>query len=338
MIHVTTGSRLHFGLLHLPGGVGECWPNLHGELCLPARRFGGVGLMVDAPGIQLRVSHASKWSAEGPLAERALMLARRCADATEDCTCPCHLAVSCCAPEHRGLGTGTQLGLAIARALAAIAGEADPDAVTLAQRVGRGSRSALGIHGFAQGGFLIEAGQRGPRVLAPLAARVAFPENWRIVVCLPPCAPGLHGDLEQQAFAHLAPSALAWTDTLCRLVLLGMLPALIESDFPAFSEAVYDFNVRVGEVFAPLQGGTYADPRIKEIVRFVRAQNVAGVGQSSWGPAVFAVVEDEGKAQHLAHLLRGAFDLREKDVLVTRGRNAGATVREQDFSEAESFR
>jgi beta-RFAP synthase len=329
MIQVTTGSRLHFGLLHLPGEELQRWPNLHGEPSVAVRRFGGAGLMIEGPGVKLSASRAAAWSAEGPLAERALAFARQFAEATPSLTYPCCLTISECAPEHRGLGTGTQLGLAVASALAWIAGEMNADNATLAQRIGRGARSALGIHGFSHGGFLVEAGQRSPNVLAPLVARVAFPDDWRIILALPPIAPGLHGALEQHAFARLASPALNWTDALCRLVLLGMLPSLIERDFRGFSEAVYDFNARVGEVFASVQGGTYADPRIKAMVRFARSQGFWGVGQSSWGPAVFAIAEDAEQGEHLARQLCHAFDLNESNVIVTRARNVGATVRSE---------
>jgi hypothetical protein len=47
MSAVLTGSRLHFGLLSLPSADGRptAWPDLQGDLTLPARHFGGVGLM-----------------------------------------------------------------------------------------------------------------------------------------------------------------------------------------------------------------------------------------------------------------------------------------------------
>src|SRR6185437_1004041 len=93
---------------------------------------------------------------------------------------------------------------------------------------------------------------------------------------------------EVEAFSRLtaAPSDPARTDVLCRLVLLGLLPALVERDADAFGEAVYEFNARVGEAFAPVQGGVYASARIAELVAFVRGQGVRGVGQSSWGPKI----------------------------------------------------
>ena len=107
-------------------------------------------------------------------------------------------------PHHAGLGAGTQLGLAVARAMAIAAGHEDWDAPELARRVGRGLRSGVGVHGFGRGGFLVEAGKRSQECLAPLITRVDFPESWRVVLVLSlGCSPW-HGTEEQQAFRQLA--------------------------------------------------------------------------------------------------------------------------------------
>jgi beta-ribofuranosylaminobenzene 5'-phosphate synthase len=313
MLCVQTASRLHFGFLSLPG-AGE-----------PARRFGGVGLMVERPGLRLSAAPAAEWSAEGPLAGRALTFACTFARGVAEGP-PQRLVVEQAAPEHAGLGTGTQLGLAVARLLAAAWG-LDLGAAELARRVGRGLRSALGVYGFEQGGFLVESGKRGDDGLSPLAARVAFPEAWRVVLALPRQAPGLHGPDELGAFRQLAESAaVVPTDALCRLVLLGMLPALAEGDLGAFGEALFDFNARVGEAFARVQGGPYAGPRVAELVAFVRGQGVRGVGQSSWGPAVFAAVGGDERAADLAGRVRRQFGLSGDEVFVTRACNHGAVV------------
>jgi beta-RFAP synthase len=330
MIRIQTASRLHFGLLSLaPPDAPPC-PDRRGEPVLPVRRFGGVGLMVERPGVRLGVTPAAAWSAEGPLAERALAFARRLAqgvrpgEATREVR-PQRLVVEAGAPEHAGLGVGTQLGLAVGRALAAAWGLAT-DVRDLARRLGRGLRSALGVYGFEQGGFLVEGGKRAGEELSPLLARVAFPEDWRVVLALPAGDAGLHGPGEQEAFARLAsrPTPPGPTDVLCRLVLLGLLPALVEHDLAAFSAALHDFNARVGEAFATVQGGTYAGPGVAALVEFIRAQGVEGVGQSSWGPAVFAVVGDEDRATHLARRVRDHLGLGAAGALVTRACNHGA--------------
>jgi beta-RFAP synthase len=302
------------------------WHNLHGEATLAVRRFGGVGLMVDLPGVQVTLEPAADWSASGPLAERALAFARRFAQSLPAAVLQPHtLRVDHAAPEHLGLGTGTQLGLAVARALALSHGLRHLSAVELAQRVGRGARSALGIHGFAQGGFLIEAGQARTGEISPLVSRLPVPEPWRMVLVLPPWKKGLSGGEETAAFRQLLgrPFDLATTDRLSRIALLGMLPALMQADCAAFGEAVYDFNARVGAVFAAVQGGVYADARIAELVAWLRQHGVHGVGQSSWGPTVFAILPDPTQAEQLAVKIRSRFSLGATEVLVSRACNGG---------------
>ena len=58
------------------------------------------------------------------------------------------------AREHAGLGTGTQLSLAVARLLIALAGRPDPTRDELVALTGRGRRSGIGLHGFALGGLI----------------------------------------------------------------------------------------------------------------------------------------------------------------------------------------
>jgi beta-ribofuranosylaminobenzene 5'-phosphate synthase len=324
MSRVAAPSRLHFGLMGvLAGAAGLCG----------VRRFGSVGLMIEAPGIHLRAEPATSWSADGPLAERALAIARSFAqtpppDGAPGGSRPVHLHIEQAVPEHAGLGSGTQLALSVARALSLVWGWPALDAVELARRVGRGRRSGLGVHGFAHGGFLVDGGKGAADALAPLLVQAAFPEPWRVVVALPPGASGLHGPGEHQAFAELAGQQpdLARTDALCRLVLLGMLPALAERDLDAFGAAVHEFNARAGEAFAPVQGGVYASPLVAEVVAFVRRQGVRGAGQSSWGPAVFALVGDEERGADLARRLGERFGLEApRQVLMTRASAHGAT-------------
>jgi beta-RFAP synthase len=315
MFRVQTGSRLHFGLLGL-GEEGDCFPDRQGRACVPARRFGGVGMMLQSPGVVLRAEPAAAWSAEGPLAGRVLAFARRFGQGLADEGPPQRLVVEAAPREHVGLGVGTQLALATARAVAGAWG-LDLPAAELARRVGRGERSALGVHGFAQGGFVVAAGKRAGTTLAPLAARLAFPPAWRVVLALPPGV-GLHDAGERAAFARL-PGRLATTEALCRLVLLGLLPALAEEDLPAFGEALFDFNARAGELFAPAQGGLYAHPLTAALVEFLRGEGVRGVGQSSWGPVVFAVVAAD-RAAHTAARVAG-FLPPQAEVLVCAGCN-----------------
>src|SRR5262245_35848700 len=109
---VHAGSRLHFGLIHLAAADAP-WPDRRGRPALPSRRYGGVGLMIDAPALSLRAEPADGWSATGPLADRALAFAHRFAASFPDGGLPPRrLVIEAAPPEHAGLGSGTQLALA----------------------------------------------------------------------------------------------------------------------------------------------------------------------------------------------------------------------------------
>jgi len=302
MTRVTAPSRLHFGLLGLPGEGRDRWPGIDGAPGLPVRHFGGVGLMVDKPGLGLRVEPADDWTWAGPLADRAVAFARRFVGilpAKEQR--PFRVTVECAPAEHTGLGVGTQLGLAVAKAIAVETGHSDWAANELAVRVGRGERSAIGVHGFDHGGLIVEGGKRPGEAVSPLVARLAVPAEWRVLVYHPPGDAAWQGGRERQAFARLAEAgpSPAETEALCRIVLTGMLPALAAADLNGFGEALYEFNARVGDAFARVQGGRYAGPAVAALVDRLRGLGVKGVGQSSWGPTVFAVVGSRAEAVDL---------------------------------------
>lgn len=332
MIRVRAASRLHFGLLSLS------WADPAGWRPLPPRYFGGVGLMVEHPGIELAVRGADNWSAQGPGAERALAFGRRvCQSLNVDQAFA--FDVERCPPEHVGLGTGTQLGLAVARALALATGHAQLTAKQLAEACDRGKRSALGIHGFEQGGLLVDGGKNVGVRIAPLVCRCEFPADWSLLLIVPKGLTGTHGSLEQDAFDALRDRAagLRDTETLCRLVLLGLLPALVERDLDQFSRALHEFNRRVGELFRSWQGGIYSHPKVAAIIKWLRTHAVVeGAGQSSWGPSIFAVKHrdewnEPGWEWHdVMDGLQRDFGLGTDEMIITRAANHGAISEQTD--------
>jgi beta-ribofuranosylaminobenzene 5'-phosphate synthase len=289
MTRVVAPARLHFGLLAVP---------VAGDPDPPARQFGGVGLMIAEPCVTLRVSQAQEWSATGPEAARALSFVRTFAASLPDLP-PHAIEVESCPEPHAGLGSGTALALAVAKALAVEAGHGDWPATELAVRVGRGLRSAVGVHGFEHGGLIVEAGKLPGEAVAPLVGRYEFPAEWRVVLARPAGAPAWHGARERGAFARLGRNNP--TDALCRIVLTGMLPALAARDLDAFGEALHEYNARAGEAFAAEQGGPYAGPAVTELVESLKGAGVKGVGQSSWGPTVFAVTADPSVEKLMGH-------------------------------------
>lgn len=296
MTRVVAPSRLHFGLLNVgAAGVG-------------LRQYGGAGLMITEPSVAVRVAQSDVWESEGPSAERALGFARQFVGQLPDVLQrPVRVTVDRCPPEHIGLGVGTQLGLAVAKAIATEFGMTDLGLEALARMTGRGGRSGIGLHGFAHGGLIVDGGHDRSGRVAPMLARYEFPQEWCIVLARP-LDPGVgwSGNRERAAFARSRPPQVTvpLTDRMSRLLLLGLLPALLERDCDTFGEALHEYNRLAGRMFAEDQGGDYASPEVETIIDTVRGLGVAGAGQSSWGPTVFAVCEDESFAERVAQELQ----------------------------------
>lgn len=287
---VSTGSRLHFGLLS-NGRTGS-------------RQFGGVGMMIDRPGFSLTAAAAERdeliCSAELEHRARSIVVEYRRRCPPRFSPPPVRIEISSAIPAHAGLGSGTQLGMAVAEALAVLSGETAASAIELASRTGRGARSALGLHGFRQGGFLVEGGKASTDHISPLVARIAFPQNWSLLLVRPPLAAGLSGEAELSGFSRLEPMPQRTTDRLCGIALLELLPAVVEANFEQFGEALYEFGQVVGEYFAPVQGGHFAHPEMATLAEQLREMGIRGVAQTSWGPTLCAVCPDEVAATALS--------------------------------------
>jgi beta-RFAP synthase len=268
------------------------------------RQFGGVGVMIDRPGLEIAFRSSERLTIQGPLAERAERVATAWARQHGGAEPNCEIDLVRASPEHAGLGTGTQLALAVAAGLNALHDQQSATAEALATQVGRGERSAIGTHGFLHGGLLVEAGKLPGEALSPLVARIELPSSWRFVLMRLPERGGLSGTAEHEAFAQLPPVPRRLTAQLCRQVLLQMLPAAQRGDFSELGESIYQFGRTAGMCFAELQGGAFASEQIEQLVDELRDDGIRGVGQSSWGPTVFALLESQARAEQLVHWIK----------------------------------
>jgi len=173
-------------------------------------------------------------------------------------------------------------------------------APALADIVGRGARSAIGIAVFEEGGFVLDGGRRAEGGIAPILLRLSFPSDWRLLLILDPARQGLHGPGESAAFAALPPFSAALAGQLCHQGLLRLLPGIAERDFAAVSLALGAIQVGLGDYFAAAQHGRYSSPDVGAALATFAAAGIAGIGQSSWGPTGFALVESATRAEALA--------------------------------------
>lgn len=284
-------ARLHFGVLDLRGSGG--------------RWFGGIGAAASAPSLLLSASPADTLTVEGDDSERAAAFARQFLE-HHRLARGAAIRVRRALPSHAGLGSGTQLALSIARALAELyAVDADPRA--LARATGRARRSAIGTWTFAGGGLVVEGGRRSHSdECGPLIARLPFPESWRCVVVVPEGPPGISGADEAEAFASLPKPSQRDVEHVSHLTLMSLLPALADGDLETFGRALTEIQEVTGRWFAPAQGGTFASGPSRALVRQLAEWGAAGVGQSSWGPTVYGIVDGADSATRLVERVKTA--------------------------------
>ena len=205
-------------------------------------------------------------------------------------------------PAHAGLGSGTKLGLAVARGIFALAGRpAEPE--LLARASGRGARSSVGAWTFAAPGLVVEAGVTDDGDLEPAAdARtdagvVALPAgaaHRRPRVC--PATPRSASSIELRRSPPAEPS-------VARLLLTSLLPGLQRGDIEEFGAALSEIQRQIGAIFADRQGGVF-HPSAAPLIEALGSLGVGAVGQSSWGPTVYGIVSDPARAADVAERLR----------------------------------
>jgi beta-RFAP synthase len=140
-VFVEAPARLHFGVLDLRGDLG--------------RWFGGVGAAAAAPTLLVSGSKSERLEVSGEDPDRASAFAAavlRYYGISSGVRLEVHRAL----PPHVGLGSGTQLALAVGRVIGELYGRGGEGA-DLARAAGRGRRSGIGTYIFDGGGLIVEA-------------------------------------------------------------------------------------------------------------------------------------------------------------------------------------
>jgi beta-RFAP synthase len=225
-----------------------------------------------------------------------------------------------------GLGSGTQLGLAIVTALNRFVSQPSQDPAALTRAAGRGRRSAVGTYGFLHGGLIVERGRLPDQPLAELQLHLDLPDQWRFVLARPTAESGLSGYAESQAFQDLPRPPTSLRAALCSELQRNLVPAAKARDIDSFGESLYRYGRLAGLFFVKAQGGPYNGPRIASLVDQLRKMGVAGVGQSSWGPTVFALTDSPKEAERLVDHLRGEYPESGLDLSICRVSNTGARI------------
>lgn len=310
-VRVAAPARLHMGFIDLNGSGG--------------RRFGSLGLGLAELGIELSAKPHDTIEAEGPVAGRACDYARQLlAYYGLDRGVRLHIQQSI--PEHSGLGSGTQLALAVGTAVARLY-DLPSTCEHLAGILDRGNRSGVGIGTFVQGGFIVDAGHGNRTVAPPITSRLHFPDSWRLVLVMDPQHQGISGAPERAAFDECGPMPIEVAHAISWLVLMQALPAIAESDCERFGDAISRIQGFIGDYFAPVQGGRYCSQAVAAVVGELEAAGATGSGQSSWGPTGFAVFPSETQAHQAIRQLSDAGRIPAAlEVQLCQGRNQPAEI------------
>ncbi|HSQ94379.1 MAG TPA: beta-ribofuranosylaminobenzene 5'-phosphate synthase, partial [Methanoregula sp.] len=322
---VRTPSRVHVTLIDMHGGSG--------------RVDGGIGITLDEPGILLEAELSPSLSVSGgdpALQERIRSIA---VDVLQKIGAGGSVAITVRTwyPSHVGLGSGSQLALAVARAISELHGRHLP-VRELARLVGRGGTSGIGTAAFEYGGFIVDGGHRfgaggektdfRPSAASrgvsppPVIARHDFPSDWRILLAIPTVPAGASGTIETDIFRNHCPIPLEEVRALSHEVLMRMLPGIASRDLELFGSSVNAVQ-KLGfkKVELSLQ-----PPLVSGLLDVLREAGAAGAGLSSFGPAVYAV-GDTGMTAIEQAARRFMEESGGGTTLITAARNSGAVVR-----------
>ena len=322
---IRTPSRVHVTLIDMHGGSG--------------RVDGGIGITLDEPGMLLEAELAPALFISGgdpALQERVRGIAT---DVLQKIGAGGSVAITIRSsyPSHVGLGSGSQLGLAVARAIAELHGRHLP-VKELAKLVGRGGTSGIGTAAFEYGGFIVDGGHHfgtggektdfRPSAASrgvsppPVIARHDFPSDWRILLAIPEVPAGANGKRETDIFRNHCPVPLDEVRELSHEVLMRMLPGIASRDLDLFGSSVNAVQ-RLGfkKVELSLQPA-----QVTGLLDVLRGAGAAGAGLSSFGPTVYAIGDTGmtgiGQAAQKFMKEHGG-----GTTLIIAARNSGAVVR-----------
>ncbi|MBS7287781.1 MAG: beta-ribofuranosylaminobenzene 5'-phosphate synthase [Candidatus Freyarchaeota archaeon] len=321
MVYVRTPARLHFTLIDLNGSLG--------------RVDGGIGVAIDKPNVVVKATLSDHLEVHGPKRNLVESILRRVIDAL-NIDSGVKVDVMKTIPEHVGLGSKTQLSLAVAKAVSSLF-ELNYDARHLALITGRGGTSGIGVAAFEKGGFILDGGHSfgkgkdkekflpssaSTAPPAPVLVRYSLPDNWLFVVGIPAVEKGAHGAEEVNIFERFCPIPGREVELVCRLILMKILPAVVERDLSSFGEGLTEIQ---GLGFKKLEV-SLQPPLVKELIASMLRWGAAGAGMSSFGPAVFGVVEGKRAAISLLSDVENYLSAVGGECFIARANNVGAQV------------
>ncbi len=304
---IVTPSRIHITLIDLNGEIG--------------RIDGGIGIALSEPKMVVEVEESEGLHVSGFLRERAKKVAEKVLKKLN--LKGARINVKEAYEEHIGLGSGTQLSLAIAKGICEVYG-IEKSVYDLARMVGRGGTSGIGVNAFNYGGFILDAGhsKKIKKDFLPSSASKAPPPKilirydfpWDVVLVIPKNKTKVYGGREVDIFRKYCPIPIEDVRKLSHIILMKVLPSIVEEDIESFGSAINEIqNIGFKKIEVQLQNND-----VKNILKICQ-ENSYGAGLSSFGPTIYCIAEKE-----IVDILKG--DKRIEKIIVAKPKNKGADV------------
>jgi len=314
MIQVVTPSRLHITLIDLNGALG--------------RIDGGVGLTLNYPSIRINAKKDAQLSVSGTTEFAERIKSAASAVLTQYNINGVAIDVVQEYPNHVGLGSGTQVALAVGTAISELY-DLNINPTTIAKLTGRGGTSGIGVAAYEFGGFLVDGGHKGKTEFlpssasgkfgpGPIIARHFFPD-WAIVLAIPNLR-GASDKREIDVFQKQCPLPLNEVQELCHVILMEMLPAVVEHDIESFGRSI-DRVQTIGFKRRELE----LQPFCAHLVQFMRENGAIGAGMSSFGPVVYGITDGKQLEKAVRSYLNDTIGGK---VRAVKAQNTGAYVQE----------
>ncbi|MCP4763716.1 MAG: hypothetical protein GY870_18235 [archaeon] len=328
-IRITTPCRLHLSLIDENGYTG--------------RVDGGIGLMLDHPNVifeasnsadefQIECNHYYRESID-VINEKASKIFKLFRISNRNF----HFNLLQYFPSHVGLGSKTQLSLAIGTAISVLKNIEIP-IEEITKMVQRGGTSGIGWRGFEKGGFILDAGHdfgkgKEKETFLPSSAsttadpaltllRYPIPENWRFVLVIPNVKKGAYGDQEVNIFQKYAPIPKEKVNEVSHQILMKIIPGILKNNLAYFGEGLKRIqSIGFKKIEINMQ-----DDVVKNLLNFFDENGVKAYGMSSFGPSVVGIVESDSEAEKLRDAVKEYLKPDGEHLYICKPNNTGAKI------------
>ncbi|MHA2128172.1 MAG: beta-ribofuranosylaminobenzene 5'-phosphate synthase [Promethearchaeota archaeon] len=329
-LRITTPCRIHLSLIDENGYTG--------------RVDGGIGLMLDRPNVVFEASNSAeefKIEAHNYYRESIEVIneiASRVFKTFNISNKNFHFNLKRYFPSHVGLGSKTQLSLAIITAITKLKSIEHLTTKHLTQLVERGGTSGIGWRGFETGGFILDGGHdfgkgKEKESFLPSSAssksnpaltisRHNIPDKWRFVLVIPNVKKGAYGDEEIRVFQEYAPIPMHEVNEVSHLIIMKILPGILKNDLECFGEGLRRIqSIGFKKIEINLQHQI-----VKDLLYFFEEYGLKGYGMSSFGPSVVGIVESDSEAEDLLRAVQKNQKNGGGHIYICKPNNSGAKI------------